>query len=131
MSIPIATRELLVSTFRDVDPDLADRIMRVIESDDRDDLLAWCEPAQDRERECYSRVPLMDLQAHALNSMIDGHGIEQIGDNDDAHRHADYDYVNAGDDYSVTLVRDNSRDYNGTWLVTTVADVRELEGRRL
>jgi hypothetical protein len=131
MSFPIASRTLLESTFRDVDSDLADRIMRVIESDDRDELLAWSEPAQDRDRECHTPPELMDLQAHALNTMLDGHGIEQIGDNDDAHRHADYDYVNAGDLYSVTLVRDNSRDYNGTWLITTAADIRELGGRRL
>lgn len=126
VSIPTATRELLESTFLDVDADLADHIMRVIESTDRDALLAWCEPAQDRERECFTPAGLMDLQAHALNSMLGCHGIQQIGDNDEPHKLADYDYLDPGDLDAMTLVRDNSRGANGTWLVTSVGDVREL-----
>lgn len=126
MTIPIATRALLESTFLDVDADLADHIMRVIESTDRDALLAWCEPAQDRDRECHTPADLMDLQAHALNSMLGCHGVLELNPNDEPHKLADYDYLDPGDLDAMTLVRDNSRETNGAWLVTSVGDVREL-----
>ena len=118
-----ASRENLVAEFRDVDIEFADQIMRVIESDDALGLLEWCEAAQERDRECYARPPLMDLQAHAVNALLDGHGVESIGDRDEPHLLPDFHYINAGDLYSLTLIRDNSRDFNGTWLLGTVADV--------
>ncbi len=125
VSFPTATRELLESTFRDVDADLADRMMCVIEVDDRDCLLAWSPAARERDRECHTPPDLMDLQAHALNAMLDCHGVLELNPGDEAHKLADYDYVDAGDLYAVTLVRDNSREINGTWLVATVGDIRE------
>ena len=125
MSFPIATRALLESTFRDIDAELADRIMCVIECDDRDALLQWSKAAQRRDRECYTPADLMDFQAYALNAMLNCHGVMPINESDEAHKLADYDYLDAGDLYAPTLVRDNSRGTNGTWLITSVGDVRE------
>ena len=125
MSFPIATHALLESTFRDVDAVAAIQIMRVIESTDRETLLDWSSAAQARDRECHTAPGLMDLQAHALNSLLGCHGVREINPSDEPHKHADYDYLDPGDLDAVTLVRDNSRGTNGVWLVTSVADIRE------
>ena len=73
-----------------------------------------------RERECYNQPPIYDLRLHALNAETECFGVEYT-------HHAScqqcgrcdarcFDYLNAGDTYTTTIIRFNDGRYRvGDW----------------
>ena len=129
MSLTIATRDA-IATLINIDSadgtpaEIADRIMSVIECDDRDDLLESSDAAQDRARECFTLPRLFDLQLHAINALLDCHGLECIFNGEtEISFHCDDDsellltYLNTGNSYSATIAFDHS---DGTWIVASL-----------
>ena len=74
------------------------------------------------EQECYNRPSLREVAMETINDIMRAHGIESI-EKPDAHgdgRYSDYiDYINTGDTYSTTILRDGSRYWIGTYGDTT------------
>lgn len=95
---------------------------------DRDGLAKHFESARDRERECYRPPALDDLQLTVLNHLTQGFGVEPLGTNlgrnlPNADDYApQYSYVNQGDVYATTIIRNN---YTGRYFIGTVGDLVE------
>lgn len=70
------------------------------------------------EQECCNRPSLREVAMQTINDIMNAHGIEGI-EKPDAHgdgRYSDYiDYVNTGDTYSTTILRDCGRYWIGTY----------------
>lgn len=70
------------------------------------------------EQECYHRPSMPAIRMHAIDRIIGGSGVESI-EKPDAHgdgRYSDYiDYVNTGDTYSATILRDCGKYWIGTY----------------
>lgn len=70
------------------------------------------------ERECYSRPSCAEVAMQVLNDIVGGYGVEGL-EKPDSHgdgRYSDYiNYINTGDTYSATILRDGSRYWIGTW----------------
>lgn len=101
------------------------RIIRAIVRGDMDRaaILEAVPAAGQRERECYNTPPLDDLKMYAINSLMDGHGVESIEkpDSSGCGRYDDYiDYINTGDTYSTTVLRDGSK-----WWIGCMGDTVE------
>lgn len=71
----------------------------------------------------YTTGRKIDRQMHAINALIEGHGIEHAP----AEKGPGFDYVNMGDTYAATIVYDYK---TGRFSVTTVGDVIERNPRR-
>jgi hypothetical protein len=60
-------------------------------------------------RSCYNRPSKTALKLSALNELIGGFGVEGIGRNDNPPYTPPYEYINTGDTYAATIIRDNLR----------------------
>lgn len=92
---------------------------QTIDPDDFDSVQNWC-------RQCYNEPPQFDKVLCALNEVLDGHGVEGI-EREDAwvdsyHGRFIASYVNMGDTYAATIVRDSE---TGKFLLTTWGDFVE------
>ncbi len=70
-----------------------------------------------RVQECYNPPATSDLRLTCLDALAGTHGVEAFET-----RHGWCEYLNAGDTYSVTLVR-----YRGRYRVTTWGDIAERD----
>lgn len=54
---------------------------------------------------------------HAINDLVDGHGVEALGSSSGFGDAPPYEYINMGDTYDLTLIykRDTDRLFAGTW----------------
>jgi hypothetical protein len=107
-----------------IDTDKA-RILRAIVRGDMDRvaILEAVPAAEQRERECYNTPPLNDLKMYAVNSLMDGYGVESIEkpDSSGCGRYDDYiDFINMGDTYSATVLRDGNK-----WWIGCMGDTVE------
>jgi len=93
------------------------RIVR-IEMNRQDIYAASPKTEQWAERDCYHRPSMDAIRMHAIDRIIGGSGVESI-EKPDAHgdgRYSDYiDYVNTGDTYNVTILRDGGKYWIGTY----------------
>jgi hypothetical protein len=101
------------------------RIIRAIVRGDMDRaaILEACPSAERRERECYNTPPLADVQMYAIDGLIGGYGVESIEkpDSSGCGRYDDYiDFVNTGDTYSTTILRDGNK-----WWIGCMGDTVE------
>ena len=82
-------------------------------------LIARCHHEPDRE----------DLVLEACNELLDGFGIEALRGAwlNDRHSDVQASYVNLGDSYIPTVIRDHAR---GCWLVDTTGDFVEAHPER-
>lgn len=60
-------------------------------------------------RQCYNRPDDVSLQLSALNELIGGYGVEGLGKNDRAPYTPPFEYINTGDTYNATIIRDNRK----------------------
>lgn len=86
---------------------------------DREQLYTLSPRVEDwAERQCYNRPRCSEVAMQVLSEVIGGFGVEGL-EKSDSHgdgRYSDYiDYINTGDTYSVTILRDGSRYWIGTW----------------
>lgn len=93
-----------------VDRETAKRIRGVVKgtiSPENPDMF----PKTDRWiRSCYHMPSITALKLSALNELIDGFGVEGIGQGDWRENYTPpFEYINTGDTYSVTIIRDNRR----------------------
>lgn len=70
-----------------------------------------------RVQECYNPPATSDLRLTCLDALAGTHGVDAFET-----RHGWCEYLNAGDTYSVTLVR-----YRGRYRVTTWGDIAERD----
>ena len=79
--------------------------------------------------DCYHRPSNPALVMAACNEILEGHGVEVLRGEwlDNFHHDIQAAYVNMGDCYITTLIRDHLR---GLWLVTTVGDLVEATPNR-
>lgn len=61
------------------------------------------EAGQRRKAECYNDPGHHDLLMHALNALLETHGVEYVGEVD-MHTGPPVEYLNTGDSYAWTLV---------------------------
>lgn len=84
-------------------------------------------------RECYHEPSKHEQQLEAVNELLGGHGVEAL-DIHESDYYADngvrmcpmYSYVNMGDTYNTTILRDHKRH---RWVVAAWGDVVEWEER--
>ena len=80
------------------------------------------------EARSYNPLPYLDRVLCAANQIAETHGVECIRRaNDDGLGLPDYECLNTGDSYALTLVRDYRRN---TWIVAAWADLVERGGNR-
>jgi hypothetical protein len=77
-------------------------------------------------RQCYHRPDDVSLQLSALNELINGFGVEGLGKNDRAPYTPPFEYINTGDTYNTTIIRDNRKD---RFFISTWGDVVETHPR--
>lgn len=105
-----------VKTLRAVFGDNAKRAREILEMS-RSELLELPAAAA-RERECYHPPKTWDLRMHCLDALAGTHGVEsfQLTDGGPYGNGAEYcEYLNAGDTYTVTLLRVRGRYRVGCW----------------
>lgn len=74
-------------------------------------------------RQCYNMPSDTELQMSALNELIDGYGVEGLGEGSWRERYTPpFEYINMGDTYNATIIRDNR---NGKFFVGCYGDVVE------
>ena len=80
-------------------------------------------------RQCFHRPSKTELIMAACNEILEGHGVEALRGAwlDNYHQDVQAAYVNMGDCYVTTLIRDHLR---GEWLVTTIGDLLEADPKR-
>jgi hypothetical protein len=105
-----------VKTLRDVFGENAKQARKILEMTRRE--LEALPAGAARVRECYNPPATSDLRLTCLNELAGTHGVEAFET-----RHGWCEYLNAGDTYSVTLVR-----YRGRYRVTTWGDIAERDG---
>ena len=98
-----------------------DLIKGAIEPDTIDATAAWI-------NECYNRPSDDELIMHAVNAVLDGHGIETFGPELGSYYGYGqrYVYVNMGDVYNGTVIYDRE---NNRYRISTVGDIVEREDR--
>jgi hypothetical protein len=80
-----------------------------------------------RIAECYNPPTQLDVTLHAINSEVEGYGVEYIRHRDDTMRdNYGLEYINLGGTYISTLIYDHSRD---TWRVSSWGDIVEARMR--
>lgn len=72
-------------------------------------------------RTCYNRPSQTELILHAFNEVIEGYGVEALGEVD-MHDGPPFEYINQGDTYDTTLVYNHRK---GTLFVSSWGDVAE------
>lgn len=77
-------------------------------------------------RQCYHRPDDVSLQLLALNELIEGFGVEAIGTSPDFTSPPPFEYINTGDTYNATIIRDNRK---GRFFISTWGDVVETHPR--
>lgn len=104
-----------VRTLRAVFGDNAKQARKVLEMS----FAELCETIHGAARiaECYHTPSVSDVRLHVLDALAGTHGVEAFET-----RHGWCEYLNAGDTYSVTLVR-----YRGRYRVTTWGDIAERD----
>lgn len=95
--------------------------MRELPEDKFPKTVAWV-------RSCYNQPSCREIRLQALNEAIDGFGVETIGDVNNYPPVIHAEYVNTGDTYSPTVVRDNA---TGRYILTTWGDFMERNERKL
>lgn len=103
-----------------IDKHAASLIRRIVRQEiNRQDIYtAYPETEQCAERDCYHSPSMHAIRMHAIDRIMGGHGVESI-EKPDAHgdgRYSDFiDYVNTGDTYNVTILRDGGKYWIGTY----------------
>ncbi len=114
--------KVLLERLEYIDKEQAKQIRDVVKHADEDFLISTYDSCEQLDRDCHSNPGLAYLEATALNEILEGHGIECIRpDNEEPQ----YEYINTGDSYCNTLIRDNS---TGRWFVASWGDIVETEG---
>ena len=80
-------------------------------------------------RQCYNVPRTHDLILHAVDCVLETHGVEGFSLPSEGYRcpkryRGHYSYANAGDTYVNTVIRDHAR---GRWLVCSWGDLVEKE----
>jgi hypothetical protein len=72
-----------------------------------------------------SRIWRVTVALHAINELVEGHGVEGLGPGRSGDYAPPYEYINTGDTYSTTLIYDRDKDrlFIGSW-----GDIVEKEG---
>jgi len=103
-----------------IDTHAASLIRRIVRIEmNRQDIYA-ASPSTEQwaEHDCYHRPSMGAIRMHAIDRIMGGSGVESI-EKPDAHgdgRYSDYiDYVNTGDTYSATILRDGGKYWIGTY----------------
>lgn len=102
--------------------DLMRRLARVVDSPDK--LAETIEKVPDTAKYVHSLFSdpydsslwRRTVMLHAMNELMDTYGVEALGEVD-MHHGPPYEYLNAGDTYSTTLIydRDNDEIFIGSW----------------
>ena len=112
----------LMESFRDLSWWKAQVIKRLCALADKPEELenfidSYCPGTSAYARQCYTspyntKMWRRTMVLHAVNDLIDGHGVEPLGPMDDwsVGYAPPYEYVNMGDSYSVTLIYDRDED---------------------
>jgi hypothetical protein len=79
-----------------------------------------------RWAECYNPPVCYDLRLHVLDSIAETYGVEYIASKHDTfHEARGFDYLNTGDSYTPTIVRDC---VTGNYKVSSWGDIVERGG---
>lgn len=80
-------------------------------------------------RQCFHRPSDTELIMVACNEILEGFGVECLRGEwlDDFHHDIQASYVNMGDCYLTTVIRDHMRE---RWLMTTIGDLVEKDSDR-
>lgn len=114
------TVKTLIATFRDLTEDNARLIRKLARAcDDREDLAklveASCPDTHAYARQCYSdpytsQIWRVTMTMHAIDRALGTYGVEAMGPTRSGDYAPPYEYCNAGDTYSTTLVYDRRKD---------------------
>lgn len=72
---------------------------------------------------CYNYPVFHELVMYALNEVLEGFGVEAIGDFDNYPPKLDFEYINKGDTYAPTIIR-----HKGRYYLTSYGDMVEHLG---
>lgn len=91
--------------------------------------IPWCESTLDYARSCYNspwvgKTWRTTLALHAINAIAETCGVGTVGLSDYP-ASPRYEYLNAGDTYTLTLVYDRDRDY---LMISSWGDIAERIG---
>lgn len=73
-------------------------------------------------RRCIHRPTGIGLVMYAIDRVTEGHGVEGVRSDDEGSHGADFEYVNQGDTYTMTVVFDHR---TNQFLMTTMGDMIE------
>ena len=112
-----------IMSLLDVDRQTAKRIRGIVKKtiDPEDETLfpktyKW-------SQSCYSAPTTGALEMHALNELLNGFGVEGLGKGDDDYGYTPpFEFINLGDPYNTTIIRNNR---SGTYFISTWGDVAE------
>jgi hypothetical protein len=103
-----------------INPEIAGKVRAIVRGElDREQLYALSPRVEElSELLCYHRPSLTNVMLEVINDLIDGFGVEVIekpNANGDG-RYSDYiEYINTGDSYNATVLRDGGRYWIGTF----------------
>lgn len=107
----------LLAAFPSVDPDKLKLIRKVWRELHRKAVKQLAEQHAPKafawSRECFNPPSTRSIRWHAIDELLDTHGIEHLGTHRRTCEHVDY--CNAGDAYAATLIFHGNRMYIGCW----------------
>ena len=71
---------------------------------------------------CYNPPKLTDMKLSCLNDLLEGYGVESLGNTDSPGYYPEYAYINLGDTYTTTIVYKRE---TGKYLLSSWGDIAE------